>query len=121
MGLAAKSGMRKSLLLFLMFSATACGGMLGSEVTGQSSNPGTYRISDSGVRCVTAPCPSLLATPVGSEKGVRISEIHFPASMQEPDRRGVISRAATSEGLVARGTVHGAEDTGVFELEAIIE
>lgn len=113
--------MRKSLLLVLMFSATACGGMLGSDVMGQSSEPGTYRISDSGIRCVTAPCPSLLATPLGSGKAVRISEIHFPSAMVETDRRGIISRAATSEGLVARGSVHGAEDTGVFELEAIIE
>jgi hypothetical protein len=113
--------MRTNLFLFLMFGATACGGLNPLEVLGQSSDPGTYRLADSGVRCVTTPCPSLLATPVGEGKSVLVSEIQFPTTMSENERRGVISRAATSGGLVVRGSVHGEEPNGVFELDAIIE
>jgi hypothetical protein len=121
MGLAPVPGMRKSLLLFLMFGATACGGLNPLDVLGQSSDPDTYRLTDSGVRCVTTPCPSLLATSVGTGKSVLVSEIQFPSTMSEGERHGVINRAATSGGLVVRGSIHGEEPNGVFELDAIIE
>jgi hypothetical protein len=113
--------MRKTLSLFLMFGATACGGVGLLNGSGQSSEPVTYRLSDSGIRCVTTPCPALLATPLDAGAPVRVSEINFPATMSAQERHGVINRAATPEGLVVRGTVHGEEMDGVFELDSLIE
>jgi hypothetical protein len=113
--------MRKSLFLFWMFGATACGGADSRDVLDQASDAATWRLSDSGIRCATAPCPSLRATPVSEGKSALVSEIHFPTTMSPDDRHGVLSRAATSGGLVVRGSVRGAGDNGVFELESIIE
>jgi hypothetical protein len=114
-------GMRKTLSLFLMFGATACGGVGLPNGSGQSSEPARYRLSDSGIRCFTTPCPALLATPLDAGASVSVSEINFPATMSEQKRHGVMTRATTPEGLVVRGTVHGEGLDGVFELESLIE
>jgi hypothetical protein len=91
-----------------MFGALGCGGPV-------------YRLSDSGIRCVTAPCPSLLAVSLGGGKSVLVSDIEFPSSMAHEDRVDVINRAATSEGLVVSGEVQGDEQAKVFKLESVVE
>ena len=114
--------MRKNLLVLLsMFGALGCGGAGLLDSVGQSLDPRSYRLTDSGIRCTTAPCPSLLAVSLDGGKSVLVSEIEFPSSMAQEDRVDVISRAATSGGLVVSGEVQGDEPARVFKLDSVLE
>src|SRR5690349_13384898 len=118
MGLAPLEGMRKNLAVCLLFGAVGCGAPDPFDIWGQSADPGTYRLTDSGIRCVTTPCPSLLATPADSGEPVTVSDIDFPSSMSLEERHAVLNRVFTPAGLVVRGAVHGDAENAVFELES---
>ncbi|HEX8820691.1 MAG TPA: hypothetical protein VF794_12255 [Archangium sp.] len=119
--------MRKLLLASLvLFGATACG-PAGSEgeddilqvQDGMVVGPGKYRITDSGVRCARAPCPTLLASPVGAGPKMMLTGLEFPSDMPQENRARASERVHTSEGLVARGTVYGRGEESVFSLESV--
>ena len=119
--------MRKLLLASLvLFGAIACGlpGSVGDDGVleiqdGMVVGPGKYRITDSGVRCARAPCPTLLATPVGEGPKMMLTDLEFPADMPQASRQQASERIHTAEGLVARGTVHGQGEASVFKLESV--
>jgi hypothetical protein len=119
--------MKKLLLASLVsFSAIACG-LPGSEANGDILEihdgmvvgPGNYRITDSGVRCISPPCPTLLATPVGAGPKMMLTHLEFPADMPQEARQQASARVHTAEGLLARGSVHGQGDASVFKLESV--
>jgi hypothetical protein len=109
--------MRKILFLFLSFGAMACGDF------GESHASGTFRLTDSGIRCATAPCAAILVTRLDAPgSSVTVGEIDFPSSMSMEERHDLMNQVMSpGSSVVARGTVHGEGDHGVFELEAVIE
>lgn len=119
--------MRKLLLASLvLFGATACGlaGPEGDDGTlqiqdGMVVGPGKYRITDSGVRCARAPCPTLRASPVGSGPMMLLTGLEFPSNMPQETRQQASERVHSAEGLVARGTVYGRGEESVFALESV--
>ena len=119
--------MRKLLLASLVFlGATACGlpnsegdGDILEVQDGMVVGPGKYRITDSGVRCMQAPCPSLLASPLGAGPKMMLTDLEFPTHMSQEARQQASARVHTAEGLLARGTVYGRGEASVFSLEAV--
>jgi hypothetical protein len=120
--------MRKYILASLMFGAAACGpplfpgetddlGYAEGEVI---AAPNMYRITDSGVRCIRAPCPVFTVSPLSSQrKAVQASTIEFPSNMEQNVRQDASNRASTSEGLVAHGSVVFHSEGNVFVLESL--
>ena len=100
--------MRKLFFAMLALGMSACA-------------PGVYRLSDSGIRCVREPCPSILAAPPGVSAGVRVSGIEYPASMTEAERQRVAQRVFSPEGLLCEGAVVGQGDGRVFVLDNVLE
>jgi hypothetical protein len=82
---------------------------------------GVYRLTDSGVRCARAPCPSILASPAGVGTGVRVSSIQFPSAMSQEERTQVANRIYSPEGLLCEGFVWGQGDDRVFVLDNVLE
>lgn len=121
--------MRKLLCAFLVLGASACGpdGSVFDDLSdifhdaGEVQGPGTYRISDSGVRCAVAPCPSLRVSHLDSQTGTLVSGIEFPASMPQDTRQQATDRIHTPNGLVAHGTPRGEGDARVFVLQSLVE
>lgn len=121
--------MRNLLCAFLVLGATACGpdGFVFDDLSdifhdaGEVQGPGTYRLSDSGVRCVQAPCPSLRVSHLDSQTGTLVSGIEFPASMPQDKRQEASNRIHTPNGLVAHGVPRGEGDARVFVLESLVE
>jgi hypothetical protein len=122
--------MRKYLLASLMFGAAACGMPLfpGDNDDLQYSEgeviaaPDMYRITDSGVRCARAPCPSLRVSPL-TQRGepVQASSIEFPSEMAQDVRQDASNRVITPEGLVAHGSVVFHAEGNVFVLRSLPE
>ncbi|MDY7230410.1 DUF6748 domain-containing protein [Hyalangium rubrum] len=116
--------MRKSLVAFLMMGASACGlpGALDSDnpptTSGQS---GKYQLTNSGIQCTQAPCPTILVTALGTDDSVLVSDIAFPDSMPLERRKQLANQLFEPGGLVAEGTPHGEGMEGVFELESVTE
>jgi hypothetical protein len=104
--------MRQFLLAFLVAAVSACGG---------AGSLGVSRLTDSGVRCVRAPCPSILVSPLGPGEPVRVSEIEYPPSMSREERDAAALRRFQPGGLLARGTLYGRDDEGLFVLESVLE
>lgn len=116
--------MRKSLLAFLMLGASACGQpeALDSESRSELSGlSGTYQLTNSGIVCAQAPCPTILVTAPGTGKSVLVSDLEFPSSMPLEQRRHLASRVFAPEGLLAQGTPQGEDMEGVFVLESVTE
>ncbi|MCY1078338.1 DUF6748 domain-containing protein [Archangium lansingense] len=118
--------MRKYLCAFLLLGLSACGpdGFFFDDIfhdAGAVQGLGTYRISDSGVQCVRAPCPSLLVSPLDSRSGIRVSGIEFPSSMSQQKRQEVSNLIYTPEGLVAHGAPRGEGDARVFVVQSLPE
>lgn len=107
--------MRKFLLAFLVSAVSACGGVSSLGVSG------VYRLTDSGVRCARAPCPAILVSPLGSGEPVRVSEVEYPPSMSREEQEAAALHQFQPGGLLARGTVYGRDDQGVFVLESVLE
>jgi uncharacterized protein DUF6748 len=67
------------------------------------SQPVTYIVKNSGIRCIAPPCPSYLARPVSNPDGdaIQIHEIDFQdVNPSDAQRQEYMSRAdATPEGL----------------------
>jgi hypothetical protein len=65
---------------------------------------GYYRVRDTGIRCVRAPCFSFRATQVNGSTRTRMSDVDLVAAMASP---GEVERAQealhTTNGLLARG------------------
>jgi hypothetical protein len=120
--------MRKYLCAFLVLGVSACGPGGGifddSDIDHDASEvqgPGTYRLSDSGIRCAVAPCPSLRVSPLGSSNGILVSGIEYPPGMAQDKRQQVSHRIYLSDGLVAQGAPRGEGDARVFVLQSIVE
>jgi len=119
--------MRKLLCAFLMLGVSACGpgGSIfdddifhdASEVQG----PGTYRLSDSGIRCAQAPCPTIRVSPLGSSASILVSGLEFPPGMAQDKRQQASHRIYMSDGLVAEGAPRGEGDARVFVLQSVVE
>jgi len=121
--------MRKYLCAFLVFGVSACGpgGDFFDDFSdvfhdaGAVQGAGMYRISDSGVRCVQAPCPTLLVSPLDSRQGVLVSGLEFPAHLPEEKREQASQRIHTSNGLVVQGAPRGEGHARVFVIHSLIE
>ena len=111
--------MRTFLLAVLMLGGAACG--IG-DLVDESGESGVFQISDSGKRCVVAPCPGvIIATPAGQTTAVPLSHIEFPDSMSKEARDQAIVQVFSDEGLLAEGKLKGEGDDRVFVLKAILE
>ncbi|WP_375764711.1 hypothetical protein NR798_23600 [Archangium gephyra] len=119
--------MRKSLCAFLVLGVSACGpggGIFDDDIfhdASEVSGPGTYRISDSGIRCVAAPCPSLRVSPLGSSASILVSGIEYPPGMTQDKRQQASNRIYMSDGLVADGAPRGEGDARVFVVQSVVE
>ncbi|WNG32579.1 hypothetical protein F0U61_02365 [Archangium violaceum] len=62
--------------------------------------PGVYFVKDSGVRCITAPCPSYIATPVGQPdaEAIQITDVDLSALNLPEDRRSTLLEAVHGRG-----------------------
>jgi hypothetical protein len=118
--------MRKLLCAFLMLGVSACGpggSIFDDDIFHDSSEvqgPGRYRISDSGIRCTQAPCPSLRVSPLGSSASILVSGIEYPPGMTQ-DKRQQASSRIMADGLVADGAPRGEGDARVFVLQSVVE
>lgn len=121
--------MRKYLCAFLVLGASACGpdGNVFDDLSdifhdaGAVRGPGTYRISDSGIRCAVAPCPSLRVSPLDSRTGILVSGLEFPSGMAQDKRQQASHRIYTPDGLVAHGAPRGEGDARVFVVQSLVE
>ncbi|MFY0522668.1 hypothetical protein ACN28I_05490 [Archangium gephyra] len=119
--------MRKLLCAFLMLGASACGpggGIFDDDIFHDASEVqglGTYRISDSGIRCAVAPCPSLRVSPIGASASILVSGIEYPPGMAQDKRQQASHRIYMSGGLVADGAPRGEGDARVFVLQSVVE
>jgi len=80
------------------------------SATSQSASGIFYRVTDSGIRCIKAPCPSLNEAKLNSSAAVRaISGLDFSA-VDATDDQITAAWGATSDGdgLLVAGTNHGA-------------
>jgi hypothetical protein len=79
-----------------------------------SVSGGRYRVRDTGVRCVRAPCFSYRATPINGSTRIRVSSVALSASGATP---GDVARAElalqTRNGLFARGRFARTERGGL--------
>jgi hypothetical protein len=74
---------------------------------------GYYRVRDTGIRCVRAPCFSYRATGVNSAVFVTVSELDLTASGGPPSEQARAQAALrTKDGLYARGTFTRSPDGG---------
>ncbi|QRK10660.1 hypothetical protein JQX13_11620 [Archangium violaceum] len=65
-----------------------------------AAKPVVYLVKDSGVRCITAPCPSYIATPVdqpGAE-GIQITDVDLSALGLPEDRRATLLESVQGRG-----------------------
>jgi hypothetical protein len=119
--------MRKYLLgAFLVFGVSACGpdGNVFDDIFHDASEvhgPGTYRISDSGIRCAQAPCPTFRVSPSDSRTELLVSGIEFPAGMAQDKRQQASNLIYTPDGLVAHGAPRGEGDARVFVVQSLME
>ncbi len=118
---------RRYLCAFLLSGLSACGpdGFFLDDLifhdAGAVQGLGTYRISDSGVRCAQAPCPSLLVSPLDSRSGIRVSGIDFPSGMAQDKQDQASHLIYTPGGLVAQGAPRGEGDARVFVVQSLPE
>lgn len=118
--------MRKYLCAFLVFGVSACGpeGFVFDDIFHDASKvhgPGTYRLSDSGVRCAQAPCPTLRVSSLSSNTEFLVSGIEFPAGMPQNTRQQATALVSTSGGLVAYGAPRGQGDGRVFVVQSLMD
>ncbi len=121
--------MRKYILASLMFGAAACGTPLfpgdADDIEYAEGEviaaPDLYRLTDSGVRCVRAPCPVFTISPLSPGDAVLASTIEFPSDMEQDVRQDASSRVSTPEGLVAHGSVVFHSEGNVFVLKSLPE
>ncbi|AKJ03723.1 hypothetical protein ATI61_11928 [Archangium gephyra] len=118
--------MRKLLCAFLVFGVSACGpdGNIFDDLFHDASEvhgPGHYRISDSGVRCAQAPCPTLRVSQLDSRTEFLVSGIEFPADMTQDKRQQATELIHTRDGLVAHGAPRGEGDARVFVVQSLLE
>jgi hypothetical protein len=122
--------MRKSLLAFLVLGATACGpGDVFDDVAelfrgeNEVQGAGTYRITETGLQCVRAPCPYFRVSRLDADPstGLMVSELEFPSNLSQEKRQQARDRVRTPDGLVAHGTPQGNEPEGTFVIDALVE
>ncbi|OJT24424.1 hypothetical protein BO221_14800 [Archangium sp. Cb G35] len=118
--------MRKYLCAFLLLGVSACGpeGSIFDDIIHDASKvhgPGTYRLSDSGVRCAQAPCPTLRVSSVSSNTEFLVSEIEFPAGMPQNTRQQATALISTPDGLAVYGAPRGKGDARVFVVQSLLE
>jgi uncharacterized protein DUF6748 len=78
-----------------------------------STGGGYYRVRDTGIRCVRAPCFSYRATSVNASTFVKTSAIDLEASAASPrDVARAQAALRTGDGLYARGTFAPSPDGG---------
>ena len=78
-----------------------------------SVSGGYYRVVDTGIRCVRAPCFSLRATQVNGATRTTVSSLDLGASGASPTEIARAERAvATKGGLLARGRFARTADGG---------
>ena len=71
-----------------------------------------YRVVDTGVRCVTAPCFSYRATLLERDRVVRLSDVDTTLIDLPPVTRGRVLRALSRGGVLAAGTVRTVPNAG---------
>jgi hypothetical protein len=79
-----------------------------------SVSGGYYRVVDTGIRCVKAPCFSYRATGMNGSTRTRISSIDLSASGATPAEVARAQAALrTTNGLYARGRFARTQDGGI--------
>ena len=102
-GLAFAEARLDRLRLWALYSAAGTAALAG----------GYYRVRDTGVRCVRAPCFSYRATGVNSSTFVTVSGLDLTASGGSPsDQARAQAALRTKDGLYARGTFARSPDGG---------
>jgi len=70
-----------------------------------------FRVVDRGIRCVRAPCFSLLASVVNADKRIALSGIGLGAAPIDIRKR-IEAALGTKSGVLARGRIFATEDGG---------
>lgn len=65
-----------------------------------AAKPGVYVVKDSGVRCITAPCPSYIATRVDQPdaEGIQITDVDLSALGLPEERRATLLETVHGRG-----------------------
>ncbi len=71
-----------------------------------------YRVVDTGVRCVTAPCFSYRATLLERDRVLRLSDVDTTRVDLPPDTRRRILPSLSRGGILAAGTVRAVPNAG---------
>ena len=78
---------------------------------GRATAAPVYRVRDTGIRCVKAPCFSMRAWLVSTSKRVTVSELALPADLT-PKQRAEAEAALERGGLFVAGRIVPASDGG---------
>jgi hypothetical protein len=78
---------------------------------GRATAAPVYRVRDTGIRCVKAPCFFMRARLVATSKSVTVSELVLPAGLT-PKQRAEAESALRSGGLFLAGRIVRASDGG---------
>jgi hypothetical protein len=72
----------------------------GTAAAGDDNKPVVYIVKDSGVRCIAAPCPSLIARPADrpDADGIRITDLDLSALGLSEEQQGRIMENAMKGG-----------------------
>jgi hypothetical protein len=82
------------------------------HATGSSGDPGgpIYRVADTGLRCIRAPCFSLRATPVNTTRSLRLSDVDLGAAGLTPASSRRAAALLAHGGVLVSGTLRPVTD-----------
>jgi hypothetical protein len=104
--------MRILLLIGAAALAILVGGVTASGAAGPSGGEQVFRVRDTGIRCVRAPCFFLRARLVGTRKVVMVSELDLRAADLTSKQRARADAALQKRGLLVGGRIVRASDGG---------
>jgi hypothetical protein len=87
----------------------------GATASGAAGTPGgeqVFRVRDTGIRCVRAPCFFLRARLVGTRKVVMVSELDLRGVDLTSKQRALADAALQKHGLLVGGRIVRASDGG---------
>lgn len=84
----------------------------GSDLPRQSADAPAWRVRDTGLRCVTHPCFSLEASPLGGGDVQSLSDVDLDALGLGAAARDSVLAAVNGRGAVLKGVIEVVPDAG---------
>lgn len=114
--------MRSILMALVPMCLLGCGGVPLDETMSQQGKLSAdgYRLTDSGVRCMRAPCPTVRVTPLDGGAAFNVTDVVAEPSLSPSDQERVGHLPSQPQGLQVRGTHRQEGERHIFTVKEVL-